>query len=96
MSNTTTTRAEVEARVGQAYRCPDGVVRWITAISRRRRYALLWLDEKTGVWRDGGTIKPEAWPDLAEPVRAPQPGEVYKHAGVFTGWHEVRVPERKS
>lgn len=74
--------------VGRAFRCDDGIVRWIIARSSRANYRLLWLDEKTGVWFQGG-----AWPVVqwvgGEEVPTPRPGETYKLAGVFGGYREV-------
>lgn len=47
--------------VGKAFRCTDGLVRWVTHLSVRNYYSMLWLDERTNVWHDGGIIKADRW-----------------------------------
>lgn len=76
-----------DPRVGRAYRCTDGLIRWITGISTRKNYQVLWLREEDGVWMQGGTWPFAQWQD-SEEVPAPQPGETYKRAGVFSGYRE--------
>ena len=90
----------VEARlegpvVGKAYRCTDGIVRWVTYQSRRGYFHLLWLEEERGVWYSGGKMKSgdatlAAFED-AGPYPAPQPGESYVLMGVYGTPRECRV-----
>lgn len=68
------------ALVGRAFRCSDGLIRWITHLSTRNYYSLLWLNESEGVWFSGGIIKANKWQG-GEEVVAPKPGEVYKRVG---------------
>lgn len=78
--------------VGRAFRCPDGLVRWVTAVSRRGSYELRWLDESTQTWHYGGKMKATAWPG-GEEVPAPRPGDTYRRASA-TGFVEVvTVPD---
>jgi hypothetical protein len=66
--------------VGRAFRCSDGLIRWITHLSTRRYYSLLWLNEAEGVWYSGGIVKANQW-EGGEEVPAPQPGQPYRIAG---------------
>lgn len=75
------TDQETAARlVGKAFRGADGLVRWITSLSTRHYYTLLWLDEQSQTWFAGGIVKVSNWEGGAE-VTAPQPGERYRRAG---------------
>jgi hypothetical protein len=77
-------RAAAALLIGRAFRCSDGLVRWITGLSTRDYFSLLWLDERTNTWFSGGIIKIHKWQELygdAEEVRGPQPGERYQLAG---------------
>jgi hypothetical protein len=65
--------------VGRAFRCSDGLIRWITHLSTRRYYSLLWLNEAEGVWYSGGIVKANRW-EGGEEVPAPQPGQPYRIA----------------
>lgn len=73
--------ADAEALVGRAFRCPDGLIRWITTLTTRGYYHLLWLNESDGVWHHGYMVRASKW-EGGEEVRAPQPGESYRLAGV--------------
>lgn len=76
-------RAEREAAeklVGRAFRCPDGLVRWITGLSTRGYYSLLWLDERSSTWFSGGLVRAHSWQGGVE-VEAPKQGERYRLAG---------------
>ena len=66
--------------VGRAFRCSDGLIRWITYKSRRGYYHLLWLNEQDGVWHSGYMVRSDKWQGGQE-VAAPQPGETYRLAG---------------
>lgn len=83
--------------VGEAYRCSDGIVRWVTHRSRRGYFHLLWLEEGRGVWFDGGKMKGGdatfATFDGAEPFPAPGPGETYVKVGVYGTPRECRVED---
>lgn len=68
------------ALVGRAFRCSDGLIRWITHLSTRNYYSLLWRYESDDVWESGGIIKADQWDGGAE-VAAPKPGEAYKRVG---------------
>ena len=79
--------------VGRAFRGKDGTVRWITGKSKAKNYQMLWMRDD-GVWTQGGTCPAEAWAVSAyagDEVPAPQPGEIYKLAGVFCGYREVQA-----
>lgn len=82
-------RADREAAaqlVGKAFRCPDGLVRWITGLSTRGYYSMLWLDEKSNTWFSGGIAKVQKWHEWyggAEEAPAPQAGESYLLAGAM-------------
>lgn len=66
--------------VGRAFRCPDGLIRWITHLSTRNYYSVLWRYEYEDVWHGGGIYKANKW-EGGEEVAAPQPGEPYRMAG---------------
>lgn len=70
------------ALVGRAFRCADGLVRWITHHSARRYYTLLWLDEPSNTWHSGGIVKAAKW-EGGEEVAPPRPGERYRLAGAM-------------
>lgn len=80
------------ALVGRAFRSrTDGRIRWVTCLSARHNYTLLWLDEETSIWWQGGHV-PAATFDHhygGEEVPAPAIGTTYKLAGVFGGFREV-------
>jgi hypothetical protein len=81
--------------VGRAFRCPDGLVRWITYLSTLGNYGVRWLDERDNTWCSGGTVSIRKWREWyggAEEVRAPQPGEKYQMVGA-TGMVDERVVE---
>jgi hypothetical protein len=78
--------------VGRAFRSRrDGVIRWVTHLSARENYTLLWLDEQSGVWNQGGHVPAATFERFygGDEVMPPQPGETYKFAGVFGGYREV-------
>ena len=83
--------------LGRAYRCADGIVRWVVHRSRRGYFHLLWLVAKLerGVWYSGGKMKSGdatfAAFSNAEPYPAPQPGETYVQMGVYGTPRECRV-----
>jgi len=64
------------ALVGKAFRCPDGIIRWITHVSSRKYFSCLWFDEEGQNWHNGGIIKTSDWQG-GEEVAAPQKGETY-------------------
>lgn len=71
-------------RVGKAYRGADGIVRWVTSLSTRGVYSLLWLDEKNNTWWYGGKVRATEWASVdGHEVVAPQPDETYRKYGVF-------------
>lgn len=80
--------------VGRAFRCPDGLVRWITGLSTRDYFSLRWLDERDHTWFSGGITKIDNW-EGGEEVRAPQPGESYKMCGA-RGMVDERTVEATS
>lgn len=69
--------------VGRAFRCRDGVVRWVVGqTSSTRNLHLRWLAEGSNVWHHGGSVHPKSW--LADErggpeteVATPVPGETY-------------------
>lgn len=71
--------------IGKAFRDDTGLVRWVVGKSTRGYYQLLWLEEQTGVWHQGGISK--TVPQGIE-VSAPQLGDIYKLAGTFDGYRE--------
>lgn len=75
---------------GQAYRCPDGLVRWVQHESSRGIYSVLWLDEERKVWYWGGKYRKHEWPG-GEPYPAPQPGDTYTLMGVYGQPREMVV-----
>lgn len=86
--------------VGRAYRCADGIVRWVTHRSTRGYYHLLWLEEERNVWFEGGKMKDGdatfAAFEEAEIHSAPRPGEAYTKMGVYGRPRECRVPDYES
>ena len=78
--------------IGKAFRSRrDMRVRWVMHRSARHNYTLLWLDEQSGVWYQGGHV-PAATFDQhygGNEVEAPKHGDTYKLAGVFGGFREV-------
>lgn len=80
------------ALVGRAFRSrTDGRVRWITNLSARHNYTLLWLDEDTGIWWQGGHVSAATFDQFygGDEISAPIGG--YKLAGVFGGFREVAL-----
>ena len=72
----------LKSRVGKAYRGSDGTIRWITMLSARRNYSLMWLDETSGVWHFGGTLDAYQFAQIDGVICAcPQPGEKYRKMG---------------
>lgn len=86
-------RAEASQLVGRAFRCGDGIVRWIVGLSTRDYFSLLWLDESDGrrVWHGGGIEKIDRWQG-GEEVPAPRPGDRYQLAGPTGLVSERTVP----
>lgn len=81
---------EAQQLVGRAFRCDDGLVRWIIYLSTRRGYfSVLWRDDESEVWHSGGIIRADKWRGGQE-VRAPQPGETYRLVGA-TGVENQRT-----
>lgn len=86
--------------VGRAWRCLDGVVRWvIDRTASTGNLHVLWLGEDTGVWYPGGCYHPKDLLALIGPLnlaheyKPPQPGEEYTYCG--TGNRVTRwVPAR--
>jgi hypothetical protein len=72
-----------QERIGKAYRCKDGVIRWVIGLSQRGFYQMLWLDEERQIWFSAGIIKAKNWSylEVAGEFPAPQPGDTYKQAG---------------
>lgn len=83
------------AMVGRAWRCADGVIRWVVGrTASTGNLHVLWLGEDSGVWYPGGTRKPKDWQQderggPLEEVKAPQPGEEYAYCG-YTGLRTTR------
>lgn len=83
---------KTKPEAGKAYRCPDGVTRWVTGVSTRGYLQLRWRDD-SGAWCNGGIMKLERWlkfwPSGCVEIPAPQPGEVIQ---VLTpmGFYEQR------
>ena len=88
-------REEWSLLVGRAFRCGDGLIRWITYLSTLDNFGLLWLDERTNTWFSGGTVKASKW-EGGEEVRAPQPGETYKQADPMGRVGERTVQQRET
>lgn len=89
-----------KVEVGRAYRCSDGVVRWVAHLSKRGYYHLLWLEEERNVWFEGGKMKQGdatfAAFEGAESYPAPQPGETYTQMGVYGRPRVWRLPPREA
>lgn len=80
--------------VGHAFRCADGLIRWVTDQSQRGYLRFLWLDEQENVWREGSKATLDRWTGAwapVEEVRAPQHGETYERALTFGGRCTYRV-----
>ncbi len=80
--------------VGKAFRGRhDKLVRWITHRSARHNYTLLWLDEQSDIWWQGGHVRAATFDQFygGDEVSAPQRGDTYKLAGVFGGFREVTI-----
>lgn len=80
--------------VGRAFRCADGLIRWVTDQSQRGYLRFLWLDEQENVWREGSKATLDRWTGAwapVEEVRAPQHGETYERALTFGGRCTYRV-----
>lgn len=71
-----------QALVGHAFRCPDGLVRWIISLSDRGNFTLLWLDEETSIWNMGGTSAASRWVG-GEEYTVPALGDSYQMYGVL-------------
>lgn len=68
--------------VGRAFHCTDGIIRWVTNLSTRGFYSVLWRSRENDVWHSGGIIRPADFYDLVvKEVPAPQPGDEYRMAG---------------
>lgn len=69
--------------VGTAWRCRDGLVRWFHHVSERGLLHIRWLDEPSGVWHDGGTVRGDRWQSTGtvEQVAAPVAGDCYSLSG---------------
>ena len=83
-----------QARVGKAYRGKDGLIRWITGVSTRRYYQLLWREEADTIWQFGGIAIAKEWPgSIADGVElpAPQMGDTYLKATALGGVRECIV-----
>ncbi len=74
-------KEQFAALVGKAFRCPDGLIRWITRLSARGYYHVLWLSEQTNVWHSGGIISAREW-KATEEAPAPQAGDTYQFCEV--------------
>jgi hypothetical protein len=85
-------RAAAALLVGRAFRCPDGLVRWITGLSTLDNFSLRWLDEREGTWFSGGTLRIDKW-EGGEEVRAPQLGETFRMCGARGMVEERTVTE---
>lgn len=84
----------VDPLVGKAFRSRiDGRVRWITHRSARHNYTLLWLDEQSDIWWQGGHVLAAMFDQFygGDEISAPQRGDAYKYAGVFGGFREVTI-----
>lgn len=74
--------------VGRAFRCRDGVVRWVVGQTpSTRNLHLRWFAEDSEVWHHGGSVHPKSWladerggPDAEVPT--PRPGETYVYIGL--------------
>lgn len=73
-------KADAARLVGRAFRCSDGLIRWITHLSTRGYFSLLWRQDDGDIWYSGGIVKVDKWQG-GEEVRSPRPGESYKLAG---------------
>lgn len=69
--------------VGRAFRCKDGLVRWITHLSTRNNFTLLWLNEEDKVWHMGGTLPAAKWQG-GEEYPVPAMGEQYDMHGIYS------------
>lgn len=77
---------------GRAWRCRDGVVRWLSNLSTRGVLSIFWLDEERGVWHSGGTLHVDKFDarEYALEVAAPIAGHTIRVAGA-TGQISERV-----
>jgi hypothetical protein len=79
--------------VGKAFRCKDGVVRWVVHRSKRGRLHLRWLDEENQIWHFGSTISEEQFKvQIQHETLAPQPGDVFYLCGILGVVSKERVP----
>lgn len=77
-------KTEHAARVGKAYRCSDGIVRWVIHMSTRGIYHLLWFEDIKQVWYSGGSVRADRWDEEmvnAVEVESPPKGSTYLRAG---------------
>jgi hypothetical protein len=81
------------ALVGKAFRSrSDGRIRWITNLSTRSNYTLLWLDEETNIWWQGGHVDAATFDKFYGGDEVDAPIGSYKLAGVFGGFRVVVLP----
>lgn len=75
--------------VGRAFRCKDGIVRWVFAqTASTGNLHIRWLSEEDGVWHMGGMRDPKKWPTAehdapGDEFPAPQPGDRFKLCGAL-------------
>ena len=91
---------ENTVELGRAYRCSDGIVRWVVHRSKRGYYHLLWLEEERGVWFEAGKMREgdatfSAFAQ-AESFPSPEPGGTFTKMGAYGHPRECRVPPDES
>lgn len=80
--------------VGKAFRSRnDGRIRWITNLSSRKNYTLLWLDEGTDIWWQGGHVDAATFDRFYGGDEVAAPTDSYKLAGVFGGYRLIPAPQ---
>jgi|GEM_PF-4582905 len=77
-----------DARVGKAFSCPDGLVRWVTRQSKRGYLHVLWREADGDTWYDGGIYKSDK---LVTGDEVAAPTESYKLAGASGLIREVNL-----
>jgi hypothetical protein len=67
-----------DSRIGNAYLCSDGLIRWITGRSIRDYYSILWREQDSDVWHHGGVVHADEW---QEGTRVENPTGKFKVMG---------------
>lgn len=87
-------RQNPASRVGRAYQCEDGVIRWITGVTLTKRVKTCWRKASGDpqIWYAGATMSLEDFLSFhpSREVPAPSSGETYIYCG-YTGLREKRT-----